>query len=60
MGDGSMVILKVTGQNPEEGVKVLVKVPAVVVLIDAGLHVPDKAGELVEVEGKAGGIENWQ
>ena len=55
-----MVILKVTGQNPEVGVKVLVKVPATDVFIAEGLHVPDKAGELFEVEGKAGGVENWQ
>ena len=43
---------------PADGVKVYVAVPAVLVLIVAGLHVP--VIPLVEVMGSVGGAEFWQ
>ena len=43
---------------PADGVKVYVVVPAVEVLIVAGLHVP--VIPFVEVMGKVGGAEFWQ
>jgi hypothetical protein len=45
---------------PGAGVKVYVVVPFVAVLMVAGLQVPVTAGLLVELAGKAGGVEFWQ
>ena len=50
-------IVTVLAHWPVVGVKVYVVVPAVAVLIVAGLQVPMIAGVLVELVGSAGAVE---
>ena len=59
---GMMTISMVTvlAHCPELGVKVYVLVPAVAVLMEAGLQKPVTAGLLAELAGRAGGVEFWQ
>jgi hypothetical protein len=55
-----MVIVVIVAHCPADGVKVYVVLPAVVVLIVAGLHVPVIAGIFIEPEGSVGAAEFWQ
>ncbi len=54
-----MFIVAEVAHWPADGVKVYVVVPVLAVLMVAGFHVPVMAGELAELAGNAGGVENW-
>ena len=53
-----IIMVTIAEQSPLVGVNVKVNVPAVSVLIVAGLHVP--VTPFVEVSGKAGAVLFWQ
>jgi hypothetical protein len=54
-----IVIVVVPAHWPAAGVKVYVVLPVLAVFIAAGLQVPVIAGMLVELAGRAGGVEFW-
>jgi hypothetical protein len=56
----TMSMVTALAHCPAAGVKVYVTVPLAAVLMVAGLHEPVTAGLLVELTGKAGGVEFWQ